>query len=140
MPPGRFVKLGGRGSTFVWEVEGPQGAPTLVLLHGWQVTAAVNWYPCMRLLGRRFRVLAFDQRGHGRGIRSRRTFSLEDCADDAVALADHLGIDTVIPVGYSLGGAVAQLVWRRHPERVEGLVLCETSRNFRGSDLENLAF
>ena len=140
IPPGRYVKLPGRGTTFLWEAEGAKGVRTLLLLHGWHVTAAVNWYACMRLLGRRFRVVAFDQRGHGRGIRSRRTFSLEDCADDAVAVADHLGIETVIPVGYSLGGAVAQLVWRRHPERVEGLVLCATSRNFRGSDLEKLAY
>jgi pimeloyl-ACP methyl ester carboxylesterase len=36
-------------------------------------------------------------------------------------------------VGYSMGGMVAQLLWRRHPERVAGLVLCATARNVRGS-------
>ena len=40
------------------------------------------------------------------------------------------GIDRIIPVGYSMGGPIAQLVWRRHPDRVDGLVLCATSRNF----------
>ena len=49
---------------------------------------------------------------------------LEECADDVVALADELGIDTFIPVGFSMGSLVAQLVWRRHPDRTEGLVLC----------------
>ena len=65
--------------------------------------------------------LAFDHRGHGRGIRSRRKFRLEDCADDVAAMADVVELDTFVPVGYSMGGAVAQLVWRRHPERVDGL-------------------
>ena len=53
-------------------------------------------------------------------------FRLEDCADDVVALADELGVRSFIPVGYSMGGPIAQLVWKRHPSRVEGMVLCAT--------------
>jgi 3-oxoadipate enol-lactonase len=78
-----------------------------------------------------------DLRGHGRGIRPRAYFRLEDCADDAVAVADALGIQRIVPVGYSMGGAVAQLVAHRHPARCAGLVLCSTSAGFRspgGSD------
>jgi pimeloyl-ACP methyl ester carboxylesterase len=92
-------------------------------------------------LARHFRVLALDQRGHGRGIRPGplRGFRLEDCADDVVALADVLGVERVIPVGYSMGGPVAQLIWRRHPDRVAGLVLCATSRNFRGTSQPAMA-
>jgi 3-oxoadipate enol-lactonase len=127
------VSLAGRGTTFVRELAGPADAatrPTLLLLHGWTATADLNWFRCYEALGRRYRVLALDQRGHGRGIRSRRVFRLEDCADDAAALARELGCSQIIPVGYSLGGAAAQLVWRRHRELVAGLVLCATSRNF----------
>ena len=47
-------------------------------------------------------------------------------------LAGELGIDRCIPVGYSMGGAVAQLLWHRHPELVDGLVLCATARRFVG--------
>lgn len=110
----------------------PDGAtrPALLLLHGWTATADLNWFRCYEALGQRYRVIALDQRGHGRGIRSRRVFRLEDCADDAAALALELGCERVIPVGYSLGGAVAQLLWRRHRELVAGLVLCATSRHF----------
>src|SRR5437763_13206044 len=50
-----------------------------------------------------------------------------------VAVADALGSGRFIPVGYSLGGPVAQLVWHRHRDRVEGLVLAATSRNFGGT-------
>lgn len=85
-------------------------------------------------------MVAFDLRGHGRGIRSRKAFRLEDCADDAVLVADALEIETFVPVGYSMGGPVAQLVWRRHAERVDGLVLCATAPYFAGRRPERLSF
>src|SRR2546427_10570624 len=116
LPPGRYVDLPGRGRTWVIDAPGPVGAPTLVLLHGLSATAALNWFTTFPTLARRFRLVAPDLRGHGRGIRSNRTFRLEDCADDIAALADALGIERFIPVGYSMGGPVAQLVWHRHPE------------------------
>ena len=51
---------------------------------------------------------------------------LADCADDMAALIDELGTGPVIAVGYSMGGPIAQLLWKRHPEKVAGLVLCAT--------------
>ncbi len=133
LPPGGPIDLPGRGTTFYRDVAGPPGAPTLLLLHGWTATADLNWHPAYGPLSEHFRVVAMDQRGHGQGLRTPRRFRLADCADDAVALADQLGIDQVVPVGYSMGGLVAQLAWHRHPDRVEGLVLGATARNFRGS-------
>lgn len=130
LPPGRYVDLPGRGRTFIREVEGPPGAPTLVLLHGWTATADLNWHPFFSSLGEHYRVIAPDHRGHGRGIRQAGRFTLEDCADDVAALCDVLDIESVIPVGYSMGGPVAQLVWRRHPTLVDALVLCATSATF----------
>jgi 3-oxoadipate enol-lactonase len=85
-------------------------------------------------------VVAIDHRGHGRGIRSKKQFRLEDCADDAVAVCDVLGIDRFIPVGYSMGGPIAQLMWRQHPDRVAGLVLCATSGYFVTSREERMSF
>lgn len=133
LPTGRFVELQGRGVTFVREVPGPVGAPTIVLLHGWTATADLNWFRTFDAFGRRYRVLAMDLRGHGRGIRPRAYFRLEHCADDVIALADAFGIEQVIPVGYSMGGAVAQLVAQRHQTRVAGLVLCSTAASFRSN-------
>jgi len=130
LPPGRTVVLPGRGRAFVREVTGPPGAPTVVLLHGWTATADLNWFPSYAPLARRFNVVALDQRGHGHGVRSWRPFSLEDCADDVAALAQVLGIERLIAVGYSMGGPVAQLLWRRHRRLVDGLVLCATARSF----------
>ncbi len=134
-PPGRMVELEGRGSAFVREHKGPPGAATLFLVHGWTVTADVNWGPSYQGLAEHFSILTMDLRGHGRGIRSSEPFTLEDCADDAVALARATGRDRVIMVGYSMGGPVAQLAWRRHREAVSGLVLCSTATSFGGGPL-----
>jgi len=140
LPPGREVDLGERGVTFVRDLAGPPGAPTLFLLHGWLATADLNWFPAYEALGTRFRVVAIDHRGHGRGIKTRRRFRLADCADDAAAVCAALDLPPVIAVGYSMGGPIAQLLWHRHPERVRGLVLCATSRNFAGRPGEKVAF
>jgi 3-oxoadipate enol-lactonase len=131
LPKGHPLELDGRGTTF-YRRAGDADRPTLILLHGWTASSALNWFATFPVLSRVFDVVAIDHRGHGRGIRSRRRFRLEDCADDTVALADALGIDRFVPVGYSMGGPVAQLIWRRHPDRVDGLVLCATSRYFVG--------
>jgi 3-oxoadipate enol-lactonase len=140
LPPGAAMHLPGRGTTFVRRIEGPPDAPTVVLLHGWTASADLNWFTCYRPLAEHYRVIAVDHRGHGRGIRSRKLFRLEDCADDAVAVCDVLGIDKFIPVGYSMGGPVAQLIWRRHRHRTAGLVLCATSSHFATSRQERLSF
>jgi len=140
LPPGRVIDIPDRGQTFIREVQGPDNAPTLFLLHGWTATADLNWFTCFEELGKHFNVVALDHRGHGQGIRSRSSFRLEDCADDVVALADVLGINTFIPVGYSMGGTIAQLIWKQHEHRVNGLVLCSTAPIFAKSREERLGF
>ena len=148
-PAGRTVELPGRGSTYVVDtgpVVGGQersdpgfntGAPTFMLLHSVACTGLMTWYPALEELGRLGRVVVFDQRWHGQGISSSR-FLLEDCADDVAALADELGIDTFIPVGFSMGSLVAQLVWRRHRQRVDGLVLCAATASWSRASYERL--
>lgn len=140
LPPGEYLDLPGRGRTFVRTLPGPSGAATVVLLHGWTATADINWFLSYGHLGERYRVLAIDHRAHGRGIRSSRRFRLSDCADDAIAVCDAMGIDHLIPVGYSMGGPVAQLIWHRHRQRVRGLVLCATAASFSGTRQERLSF
>ncbi|MDH4144067.1 MAG: alpha/beta hydrolase [Acidimicrobiia bacterium] len=137
-PPPRELALADGGSVTV-RTSGPLGAsPPLVLLHGWTVTADLNWGASYARLAEHHPIVAFDLRGHGRG--RRQPFSLEACADDVVAVADALGIEAVVPVGYSMGGLVAQLVWQRHRARVAGLVLAATARNFRGSPMDRAFF
>jgi 3-oxoadipate enol-lactonase len=140
LPPGQLVDLPDGRSLFVRVAEGPPGAPTLMLMHGWGVTSDLTWFPSFEPLAAHYRVVAFDLRGHGRGARSAGRFRLEDCADDAIQVADALGIDQFVPVGYSLGGPVAMLTWRDHRDRVAGLVLCATAARFRDDNLLGLRF
>jgi pimeloyl-ACP methyl ester carboxylesterase len=128
----RVVELPGRGRTVVWDCPGPPGAPILLLVHGVTLTAELNWSAVFPVLGRHFRVLAFDQRGHGRGLGCAGGYRLEQCADDVAGLAAALGIDRLIVAGYSMGGLIAQLCWRRHPRLTAGLVLCATARSIAG--------
>jgi 3-oxoadipate enol-lactonase len=133
LPPSRPLALPGRGTTWVYDSGPPADSDddgALFLLHGWTSTAALNWYKCLPSLASRYRVVAMDHRGHGRGIRSRQPFRLEDCADDVAAVIEELELGPVTAVGYSMGGPIAQLLWRRHRDSVSGLVLCATSTRF----------
>jgi pimeloyl-ACP methyl ester carboxylesterase len=132
LPPGRLVELPGRGRTYVTDTGPPAehpDAPTVFLLHALACTGLLTWYPSLDALRARYRVVLFDQRWHGQGIRTVR-FSLADCADDVAAVADALDIDTFVAAGYSMGSLVAPLAWRRHPDRVRGLVLCASATHF----------
>ena len=134
----KVLQLSRRRSIAYRDLPGPPDAPTVVLLHGIGMTADLNWAGSFATLRRRFRVVAPDLLGHGRSGGPAPNFRLEDCADDVAELATALGIERFIAVGYSMGGLIAQLLWRRHPELVSGLVLCAASRNFLGTLAERV--
>ncbi|HEY2271435.1 MAG TPA: alpha/beta hydrolase, partial [Jatrophihabitantaceae bacterium] len=142
LPPGHMVDLSGRGTTFVTDSGAPRGdrpeAPPVFLLHALACTGVLTWYPSLPALSKRYRTITFDQRWHGRGIRSPH-FDLDDLADDVVAVADACSVDRFVVAGYSMGSLVAQLVARRHPDRVAGLVLGASTMRFRRGAAEPLA-
>jgi len=144
LPPGSVVVLPGRGEVFVRDTgdvpgDGP-AAPPVILLHGWTVSADLNFFALYGELAARQRVIAFDHRGHGRGMRPRTPFALEDCADDCAALLDELGVGSAIVVGFSMGGAIAMLLHHRHPELVAGMVFCGTALEWKASARERLVW
>ncbi len=103
------------------------------------VTADINWIHVYQpLIDAGYRVIALDHRGHGRGIRPAAPFRLVDCALDAAAVIDALGVGPVIAAGYSMGGPIAQLLARARPDLVGGLVLCATTPEWRGREFERL--
>jgi 3-oxoadipate enol-lactonase len=136
IPTGDLVDLPERGSTYVVDLPGPTpNAPSVLLLHPLGCTGLLGWFPSLDALTSRYRVVVMDQRWHGRGICSDR-FRLADCADDAAAVIDMLGLGTAIVVGYSMGSVVAQMTWYRHPDLVDGLVLCASTDSFRHNSTE----
>ncbi len=130
LPPGYVVHVPGRGEMFVRD-SGGQG-PAVLLLHGWIFQSDLNWYRTYGpLAAAGYRVVALDHRGHGRGVRAETPFRLSDCAADAAAVVEQLGCGPLTAVGYSMGGAIAQLMARDHSQQVSGLVLCATSRDWQ---------
>jgi pimeloyl-ACP methyl ester carboxylesterase len=114
--------------------------PPVLLLHGWTVGADLNFFTSYGDLAERYRILALDHRGHGRGLRSQQPFSLEDCADDAAALLRQLEAGPAVLVGYSMGGAVALLLWGRHRELVAGMVFSGTALEWQATARERLVW
>ena len=124
----------GRGEFFLRDTGlAESGAgPTVLLLHGWMVSADLNWvgaYDALAQAG--YRVLALDHRGHGRGLRALEPFRLADCAADAAGVLRELDAGPAIVVGYSMGGTIAQLMARDHRDAVSGLVLSATCQHFQ---------
>ena len=130
MPPARTLLLPGRGELFLRDTGG--GGPAVMLLHGWMVSADVNWFSAYEdLIAAGYRVLAIDHRGHGRGLRPLVPFRLRDCAADAAAALRTLGLAPALVVGYSMGGAIAQLIAREHADVASGVVLSATAQHWQ---------
>ena len=132
LPDGRVVYIPDRGETFVRQAPGPDDAPTVVLLHGWTLSADLNWFSGgYEVASRRGPMVAPDIRGHGRGLRSEEPFTLQAAADDVAGLVDELGLGPVVLVGYSMGSSIALLLAHSHPDMVAGLVLASTGLQWR---------
>ena len=134
--------LPGRGEIFVRD-SGALDAPLgpVLLLHGWMFPADLNWITTyVPLQDAGYRVIAVDHRGHGRGIRASAPFRLDDCADDAADLLRQLDVGPALVVGYSMGGAIAQLLSFRSPELVKGVVLSATADQWQETRRMRLAW
>ena len=141
LPEGRIVEVPDRGEFFVRVHRHPDpDRPVLLLLHGWTASSDLQYVTAYRALADRYSFVGIDHRGHGRGLRTVVPFTLEDAADDALAVLDVLGIETVIPVGYSMGGPIALLFTQRHRHRVDALVVQATALEWRASSSERLTW
>ncbi len=139
LPVGRTAQLPGRGELFYRHHQHPDpSAPTVLLLHGWTVSADLQFFTAYEELARHVSFVAPDHRGHGRSMRPAEPFELEDAADDAALLLRQLGVGPVIVVGYSMGGPIGLLLNRRHPDLVSGIVVEATALEWRSTFLERL--
>src|SRR6266498_402501 len=110
------------------EVTDAGSGPALVLVHGFG-GAKEDFADHIEVLAERYRVITLDHRGHGEsdGPTELDAYSLDRMAADVLGVADALGIDGFRLLGHSMGGMVARRVVLAHPERVDALVLMDTS-------------
>lgn len=99
--------------------------PAVVLLHAFPLNASM-WSAQREALSASYRVLCPDQRGFGGTQLGHDDPSLDEVADDVVAMLDAKKVDTFVLGGLSMGGYVAMAMLRRHADRVGGLILADT--------------
>jgi 3-oxoadipate enol-lactonase len=117
------------GIRIAYAEDGPPDGPALVMSHSLSADHTM-WEPQLPALVDRYRVLRIDTRGHGRSEVPAGDYSLEQLADDVVALMDSLKIDRAHFCGLSMGGMIGQTLGLRAPDRFLSLTLCDTSSGY----------
>ena len=112
-----------------YEVLGRSSATPVLMIQG--LGADKHGWDMQRLpLAMQYRVIALDNRGAGRSDKPFGHYSLEQMADDAIAVLDAVGVEKAHIVGASMGGAITQIIGLKYPERVMSLTLaCTACRN-----------
>jgi 3-oxoadipate enol-lactonase len=116
----------GDGCRIAYRVDGPAGGPYLLLSHSLGTTMDM-WAPQIEAFSRNHRVLRYDSRGHGASDAPVGAYSMDRLGRDVIELLDELGIRSVSFCGLSLGGMVGQWLAWRVPERIERLVVANSS-------------
>jgi 3-oxoadipate enol-lactonase len=123
-----FVRVAD-GTRIHYQVTGRPGAPPILFVQG--LGADKNGWNLQRFgTAPWYRSVALDNRGAGRSDKPHGRYTLEQMADDAIAVLDHAGVQAAHVVGASMGGAISQIVAVKYPERTRSLTLaCTAGRN-----------
>lgn len=112
------------GQKLYYEDTGGPG-PVVVFSHGLLMDHSM-FRPQVEFLSGRYRVIVWDERGHGHTGDAVAPFSYYDSADDLAALLAHLGIELAVFAGMSQGGYLSLRAALRHPQLVRALILIDT--------------
>lgn len=118
------------GTRIHYAKTGRPGAPPVLFIQGLGMSKN-GWI--MQLLGSApwYQAIALDNRGAGRSDKPHGAYSIEQMADDAIAVLDHAGIETAHVVGASMGGVITQVIGLKYPERTRSLTLaCTAGANY----------
>lgn len=117
------------GTSFRVRIDGPIGSPPLLLINSLSTTLEM-WDGQIAALTAHFRVIRYDQRGHGETSSPAGPYTIDDLGQDALRILDSLGIRETSVCGVSLGGIISFWLAINAPERVNSVVAACTSANF----------
>jgi 3-oxoadipate enol-lactonase len=120
------VKITANGISVSYTLEGPANAPVVTMSHS-LATDSSMWDPTVPALADRFRILRYETRGHGATEAPKGAYTLDQLADDALALLKALNIQRTHWVGLSMGGMIGQTLALKAPNVFLSLSLCDTS-------------
>ena len=120
----KFVKANGLVVHYL--DQGRRDGPPLVFINSLGTDFRI-WNEVAEILAPDFRIITYDKRGHGLSESGPDKNDMADYARDLVGLLDVLGVGRATIVGLSIGGLIAQELYRQNPERVAALVLCDTA-------------
>jgi 3-oxoadipate enol-lactonase len=119
------VQVKANGITFNCQVDGADVAPWLIFSNS-LATDLTMWDEQARALSGSFRVLRYDQRGHGKTEAPEGDYTFATLIDDVIALMDALRIGRAHVCGLSMGGGTALGLVQQHPDRIDRTVVCDT--------------
>ena len=118
------MRIKANGITLNYEVEGPEGAPWVVFSNSLATNLSM-WDEQAAALKKSFRVLRYDQRGHGGTEATGGRYNFDLLVADVIGLFDALSIKRANFVGISMGGMTGLALAQQHPDRVERLAACD---------------
>ena len=116
------------------EIEGPENKPVLMLSNSLGTTLHM-WDPQVKALTPHFRLLRYDRRGHGQSGVPAGPYNMEMLGRDVLAILDALKIDKVNWCGLSMGGMVGMWLGANAPQRIDRLILSNTSAYMPNKDI-----
>ncbi len=119
------MKIKANGITINYQIDGPEGAPWIVFSNS-LATSLAMWDEQAAALQHSYRVLRYDQRGHGGTDAPAGRYAFATLLADALALIDALGIEKTHFAGLSMGGATALGLVERYPERFDRVIVCDS--------------
>ena len=123
------MKVNANGIDVNYEIHGKEGAPWLVLGHSLACSVRM-WDPQIAALQSKYRILAYDTRGHGATEAPKGAYTLEMLADDLRFLLKELGITAAHYCGLSMGGMIGQTFALKYPDVFKTLILADTASRY----------
>ncbi|MBR0557560.1 3-oxoadipate enol-lactonase [Ciceribacter sp. L1K23] len=124
-------------TTVHYEMIGDASARKVIVFSNSLGTDFRIWLPLFDELEDDVSILLYDSRGHGLSGLGPSPFMMDDLVDDLIGLVEHVGISKAVFCGLSVGGLIVQGLWRKRPDLVRRMILCDTAPKIGTADVWN---